>query len=95
MRVGLIIYGHLDIRSGGYLYDRKLVAALRARGDEVAVLSLPWRNYGRHLLDNWDRRLLANARASQLDVLLQDELNHPSLVWQNARLRATLRDSDR
>ena len=91
MRVGLIIYGHLDIRSGGYLYDRKLVAALRARGDEVTILSLPWRNYGRHLLDNWDKRLVATARAAQIDVLLQDELNHPSLVWQNARLRAALK----
>ncbi len=90
MRVGLIIYGHLDIRSGGYLYDRKLVAALRDQGDEVAVLSLPLRNYGRHLLDNWDKRLLIDARAAKVDVLLQDELNHPSLVWQNARLRAAL-----
>ena len=91
MRVGLIIYGHLDIRSGGYLYDRKLVAALRDQGDEVTILSLPWRSYGRHLLDNWDKRLLEDARAAQVDVLLQDELNHPSLVWQNTSLRAALK----
>lgn len=47
-----LIYGSLDTLSGGYLYDRKLVEHLRARGDVVDVISLPWRNYGRHLLDN-------------------------------------------
>ena len=29
MHIGLIIYGSLDTMSGGYLYDRKLVAYLR------------------------------------------------------------------
>lgn len=31
MRVGLVIYGSLDTLSGGYLYDRTLVARLRRR----------------------------------------------------------------
>jgi hypothetical protein len=43
MRVGLVIYGSLDTLTGGYLYDRALVNYLKALGDEVEVISLPWR----------------------------------------------------
>ena len=78
MKIGLIIYGSLDTLSGGYLYDRKLVDYLRSRGDTVEVISLPWRNYPAHLTDNFRFRL-----PSHLDVLIQDELNHPSLIFAN------------
>jgi glycosyltransferase involved in cell wall biosynthesis len=80
MRIGLIIYGSLDTLSGGYLYDRKLVDYLRSQGDTVEVVSLPWRNYPAHLTDNFRFRLPSN-----LDVLIQDELNHPSLIFANRR----------
>ncbi|MFZ5902617.1 MAG: glycosyltransferase family 4 protein [Chloroflexota bacterium] len=109
MRIGLVIYGSLDTLSGGYLYDRKLVEYLRAQGDTVEVISLPWRNYAAHLADNLRFRLpvssvIASERRSsrpsvlrgrieakrekqspirQLDVLIQDELNHPSLLLAN------------
>jgi len=53
MNVGLLIYGRLDLISGGYLYDRLLVDHLRKRGARVEILSLPWRNYLRHLTDNF------------------------------------------
>lgn len=85
MRVGLVIYGSLDTVSGGYLYDRRLVNALRRTGDEVDIISLPWRSYGRHLTDNMSSHLLRRMRGDY-DVLLQDELNHPSLAWANGRL---------
>jgi len=78
MKLGLIIYGSLDILSGGYLYDRKLVEYLRAQGDTVEIISLPWRNYAAHLTDNFSFKLPAN-----LDILIQDELNHPSLITAN------------
>ena len=78
MKIGLIIYGSLDTLSGGYLYDRKLVEYLRLHGDTVEIISLPWRNYAAHLTDNFWFRLPKN-----LDVLIQDELNHPSLVFAN------------
>ena len=87
MRVGLLIYGSLDTISGGYLYDRKLVEYLRAEGDEVEIISLPWRNYSRHLLDNFSRQLLRKCLNLEIDVLIQDELNHPSLAWLNNRLQ--------
>jgi glycosyltransferase involved in cell wall biosynthesis len=78
MRIGLVIYGSLKTLSGGYLYDRKLVEYLRAQGDTVEIFSLPWRNYAVHLMDNFHFRLPSN-----LDILIQDELNHPSLIFAN------------
>ena len=78
MRVGLIIYGSLDTLSGGYLYDRKLVEYLRSHGDTVEIVSLPWRSYVAHLMDNLRFHLPPN-----LDILIQDELNHPSLILPN------------
>jgi glycosyltransferase involved in cell wall biosynthesis len=79
MHIGLIIYGSLDTLSGGYLYDRKLVEYLRSQGDSVEIISLPWRNYAVHLMDNFHFRLPKN-----LDILIQDELNHPSLMFANS-----------
>ncbi|MEW5829116.1 MAG: glycosyltransferase family 4 protein [Chloroflexota bacterium] len=80
MKLGLLIYGSLDTLSGGYLYDRKLVEYLRRQGDTVEVISLPWRNYAAHLADNLRFRLPPG-----LDLLIQDELNHPSLLFANAQ----------
>lgn len=87
MHIGLIIYGRLDTISGGYLYDRKLVAHLRGQGDTVEIISLPWSQYGRHLTHNLSRRLFERLRRAHFDLLLQDELNHPSLFWLNRRLQ--------
>jgi glycosyltransferase involved in cell wall biosynthesis len=95
MRIGLIIYGSLDTLSGGYLYDRKLVEYLRSQGDTVEIISLPWRNYAAHLTDNFHfrlpdvvaRRSTATTKQAPLhqsfDILVQDELNHPSLILAN------------
>jgi glycosyltransferase involved in cell wall biosynthesis len=85
MRVGLVIYGSLDTVSGGYLYDRQLVRYLESQGDEVDIIALPWRNYARRLTDNCSADLLRRM-AGDFDVLLQDELNHPSLAWANGRV---------
>ena len=80
MKLGFLIYGSLDTFSGGYLYDRKLVEYLRDQGDTVEIISLPWRNYAAHLTDNFHFRL-----PPDLDLLIQDELNHPSLLAANSR----------
>lgn len=80
MRIGVVIYGSLETVSGGYLYDRRLVASLRSRGEDVRIVSLPWRNYLAHMGDNLTFRLPPG-----LDLLIQDELNHPSLLAANAR----------
>lgn len=101
MRLGLLIYNSLDTLSGGYLYDRRLVESLRAMGDTVEIISLPWRSYPAHLVDNLTFRLpdvVAKNEATKqpprpkhhphpqkIDLLIQDELNHPSLLAANAR----------
>jgi glycosyltransferase involved in cell wall biosynthesis len=87
LRLGLLLYGSLDILTGGFLYDRILVDYLRSQGDEVEVISLPWRSYPLSLLDNWSGPLLRRLREARLDLLLQDELAHPSLFSLNYRLR--------
>lgn len=87
MRVGLVIYGSLDTISGGYLYDRKLVESLLAQGDKVEIISLPVKTYAGAVLQNFSIPILRQLANLKVDVLLQDELNHPSLFWLNRWLR--------
>lgn len=87
MKIGLVIYGSLDTRSGGYLYDRKLVTYLRSQGDEVTLYALPWRGYPRHLTHNFWRNWADKLARAPHDILIQDELAHPSLFLLNRRLR--------
>jgi glycosyltransferase involved in cell wall biosynthesis len=87
VRLGLLLYGSLDIISGGFIYDRHLVRYLRDQGDRVEIISLPWRRYGVSLLDNLNSGLQRRLEAAAFDVLLQDELVHPSCFWLNRRLR--------
>lgn len=89
MKIGLVIYGSLGTLSGGYMYDRRLVEYLRAQGDTAEIISLPWRNYAAHLTDNFRNVIASAAKQSQsdgkFDLLIQDELNHPSLIRTNQR----------
>lgn len=87
MRIGLVVYGALDKRSGGFLYDRHLVDGLRARGHSVTVYGQPEGPYLRQLCRGLlpDRRIARGIRG--LDILLEDELNHPSLLGTNRLIR--------
>ena len=77
MKIGLIIYGRLDTLTGGYLYDRQMVAALKRRGHRVVVLSLPSLNYFRRWALNFQAPTLAAWVPEGLDLLLQDVGLHP------------------
>jgi glycosyltransferase involved in cell wall biosynthesis len=88
LNIGLIVYGSLDNLSGGYLYDRKLVEYLRRQGDRVEIIAQRWRSYAGRLAENFNSDALRQVEALQPDILLQDELNHPSLSWLNRRLQA-------
>lgn len=90
MKIALLLYGSVDTLSGGYLYDRKLVHHLRECGDSVEIISLPWRSYWRHLTDNLRPDLYQRLRDLDVDLLLQDELNHPSLFMLNRRLQKSV-----
>jgi glycosyltransferase involved in cell wall biosynthesis len=86
VRLALLIYGDLSLTSGGFLYDRCVVDRLREGGDEVDVIQLPWPGYFAGLWQNlrpiaWPRSL------RDYDVIVQDELAHPSLVWRNRAIK--------
>jgi glycosyltransferase involved in cell wall biosynthesis len=87
MHIGLLIYDSLDTLSGGYLYDRMLVAGLRENGDRVTVVSMPRRSYARNVGDNFSLNLHRRLLRLRVDLMLQDELNHPSLFLLNRRVR--------
>jgi glycosyltransferase involved in cell wall biosynthesis len=85
MRIGLVVYDGLDGTSGGYLYDRRVVAGLRDRGHEVEVVGIPREEYRTNLLDDGDPAVADALAALDVDVCLQDELCHPSLLGYNRR----------
>ncbi|MGM0590607.1 MAG: glycosyltransferase family 4 protein [Halobacteriota archaeon] len=80
MRIGYVVYGDLDRRSGGYLYDRELATRFESAGDEVRVISLPERSYLRSVGHNASGRLRRRLETAEVDLLLVDELCHPSLA---------------
>ncbi|MEW6659869.1 MAG: glycosyltransferase family 4 protein [Thermodesulfobacteriota bacterium] len=90
MKIGLLLYGNLEIVTGGFIYDRLLVKYLESQGDRVEVISLPWPAYGRGLLDNFSPALKQRLEKLDCDVLLQDELIHPSFFRLNQWLRRRL-----
>jgi glycosyltransferase involved in cell wall biosynthesis len=87
MHFALVIYGSLEEVSGGFLYDRKLVELLRQRGHDVTIMPLPWRSYGRSLMDNSSWHLLDRMQDREFTVIVQDELIHPSVFQLNRRVR--------
>ena len=87
MRIGLLIYGDINTISGGYLYDRKLVQFLRQNGDEVTVISLKKPSYFKALLSY---SIPCEINNIKLDVLIQDQLVHPSFWLVNKKLKKIL-----
>lgn len=88
MRIGLIIYDDINTISGGYLYNRKIVDYLRNDGDEISVISINKTSYLKALISNSIPLELMNI---QLDVLIQDELVHPSFWLANQKIKKVLK----
>jgi glycosyltransferase involved in cell wall biosynthesis len=91
LRVGLVIYGSIDTPTGGYLYDRMLVRDLESKGHEVEIISQERRDYLDCIKDNFSPVVLEELENIDIDVLVQDELNHISLFHLNRRLREKVR----
>jgi glycosyltransferase involved in cell wall biosynthesis len=87
MRIGFIIYGSLDTLTGGYLYDRIVVQGLAQLGHEVEVISLTGGSYLHRLGLGFSPGLYSRLLTGRYDILIQDELCHPSLFLVNERLR--------
>jgi glycosyltransferase involved in cell wall biosynthesis len=86
MNIGLVLYGNIDTVSGGFLYDRKVRDFLLAAGDSVETISLPWVSYCQGIINNFSSTLCDHLERISVDVLLQDELIHPSLFLLNKKL---------
>jgi glycosyltransferase involved in cell wall biosynthesis len=87
----LLIVGDMDSVSGGYLYNRKLVAFLQSQGDQVSIIiSLPPRNYWRQLTENITGDLMKNVAAANVDILIQDAMVHPAVFYLNRRISKQL-----
>lgn len=78
MRVACIVPGDIETTSGGFRYDRRLVASLRDAGDDVSVHSVPWRRYPFGVVDGPLAACPDRWRAA--DVVLVDELAHPTFA---------------
>ncbi|MDG5759458.1 glycosyltransferase family 4 protein [Natronococcus sp. A-GB1] len=78
MEVGLVVPDDPETTSGGYRYDRRLIAELQALGDDVEVIVLS-ETTGDDLRSRLDRRF---------DVLLQDELCYDRLADCSSSLEA-------
>lgn len=90
MKIGLLLYGNLNYPTGGFLYDRLLKDSFEKRGDEVDILSLPWRRYGSGLLDNAFLSPAGLLRGKRYDLIIEDALAQPSLLRFNiGRKRVT------
>ena len=83
MRIGLVIYGSLDTLTGGYLYDKIVTEELKQRGHEIEAISLPPASYLRNLLRGLFTSPAMLFEMRSCDVILQDELCHPSLLRYN------------
>jgi glycosyltransferase involved in cell wall biosynthesis len=85
--VCLIIYGSIDTLTGGYLYDRQLMKHFERNGHSMHLVSLPMRRYPMGLADNLTRRLREQLQRVKPNLVLQDELCHPSLIALNRGLK--------
>lgn len=86
-RVAIVVYGNLDTRSGGFLYDRTLADHLDAAGWDVDVVSLPERRYAPATITNLSSSLVRRLEAC--DVVVEDAYCHPSLFFVNRRVGDT------
>lgn len=89
LRIAFLIYGNIEMNSGGFLYDRKIVEHLRAQGHTVRVISLPWLGYAGAIsrCNKVGSELSAELSPEKFDLIIQDELAHPLLSILNRRIR--------
>lgn len=82
MHLAIVIYGELNQKTGGYLYDQKFVDYLRSCGDTVEVVSLPDRGYLQNVFPRALHHIHERLLNGSFDAIIFDELCHPSLsAW--------------
>jgi glycosyltransferase involved in cell wall biosynthesis len=87
LQIGFLISGSLDTLTGGYIYDRQLVDYLCRKGHQVKIFNLPCSNYWERFLYSPQLLFSQPLNHSPLDILLEDELDHPALILLNRKLK--------
>ncbi|MCC6812015.1 MAG: glycosyltransferase family 4 protein [Deltaproteobacteria bacterium] len=87
MHLAWVLYGGLNQATGGTIYDRVIVEALRARGHTVAILSLCQRGRLAGILAGDALR----ARIGDVDAVVGDELCFPEIAAAFPRIRGVRR----
>ena len=79
MKIAWIVYGSLAERTGGTIYDARIVEGLRAAGDHVEVVSLRQAAAPR-ARSRASAELVRRLRRASPDVVVGDELCHEELA---------------
>ncbi|MFC7097265.1 glycosyltransferase family 4 protein [Halobaculum marinum] len=87
LAVAVVLPGDPSTTSGGFQYDRRLVAGLRAAGATVRVFSVPWRRYPLGVVDTLGLATGVPQGLREADVVVVDELAHPGTAGLVRRLR--------
>lgn len=87
MQLGFLLYGDLSTRTGGFLYDRMIIQGLKDLGAQVEVIPLPWHSYPISLLLAPITHKIGHLLTGRFDLLIEDELAHPSLIRTNRSIR--------
>ncbi len=88
--ITFIFYEKGDIYSGGYLYDKKLIDHLRKKGHDVKSYKLENLSYLENIKQNFSLNILEELKDNDPDIILQDELCHPSLFKLNDDLNSEI-----
>ena len=91
MKIAFIIYGDLNKITGGYIYDKHLVDYLEQSNHEIDVIPLPDTSYWKTIRHNFQKNFYEKLTDQHYDLILQDELCHPSLFWLNKSIRNQLK----
>lgn len=86
MKIAFIIYGSLDQKTGGYIYDQMIVRGLRERGHSISIHSLNETRRVSSVL-----RTMRSISAQAPDVIVGDELCFRELLPLFSRFRRTPR----
>lgn len=92
MKIAFILYGKADKRSGGFLYDSFLIRSLERRGHCVRIFSQNEGSFAGKILENSMTRYKFLIDFNP-DLIIEDELNHPSLFLINRKLKSVIGSS--
>jgi len=87
MKIGFILYGKADERSGGFLYDSYLIQTLKDAGHSVKIFSQKEGSFFSLLLQN-SNSFLNRLLDYEPDLIIEDELNHTSLFLINKIIKS-------